>query len=748
MRPVLLAATCAGILLIFSLSNWHVAYGLCGGTLLLALCCTWHPTSRRHAATLLFFALGSGYAILRLQTALAQQWPVEPASQTRPVTLQVASIAQTSENNTRFTAWVETTTGRHKLLIHDRHQRDWPIGSRWQMPLRIRAAIGESNGSGFNREAWALANGIHGQASASIERQALPPATGPHIRWQQWRERVQQQLLRPAHAYPQGSALMNALSTGHYGQLTQQDWHTFRQLGINHLISISGLHIGMVALTAAWLARLLLRPIALAEPRRLHLAIGLIAALFYAALADFSIPVQRSLIMLAVFSWYWWHRRAAGAWRGWLTALFLVLIWHPFAALSLGFWFSFSMVAALIWVNQGRLKHHKQRIFWRSQLAATVLTLWASAQTFGTIPILSPLANLILIPWFSLILVPLTLLCTLLPIDFLLYYTATACEHTLQLLHHAASHGPLFTLPKLPTALWLAVLLASALLPLPRANGPHRWASAIFLLALFHRSPAPEHGNAHIRIHDVGQGLSIQIRTRHHWLLYDTGTAHATQSQLLPALWAQNLPPPDLLILSHRDNDHDGGHLPLQVAFPPRQLQAGQPQHYPNAQPCHGGQHWQWDGVHFELLTPKPHTHPNDNEHSCVLRVIAHGQALLITGDLGQQSEHQLIQQHGHALQSQFLLLGHHGSRSSTSTAWLDTVRPHTAIATTGFANSYGHPATVIRHRLSARQITLYTSAEHGCIDITLDGRNQPIQLQTPHLWQRKPFNIPTPHKP
>lgn len=750
MRPILLAAACLGLLVVFTLTNWSVAYALFGAALAWFIVCLCWANGRKYALMGLFFALGMAYSMMRVQHVLPQQWPSDPPAQKINATLQVASIAETGGNSVRFIAWVQSDMGQHRLLVHDRQQRDWPLGSRWTLPLRVRANIGSRNENGFDREAWALANGIHGTATAGATRIAMPSTSGFHIRWQQWRERVQQRLLRPAHAYPQGSALMNALSTGHYGQLTQHDWHTFRQLGINHLISISGLHIGMVALVAAWWARLLLRPFALREPRRPYLLIGLMAALFYAALADFSIPVQRSLIMLAVLAWYGWHRRATHAWQGWLLALLIVLLIQPFAALSLGFWFSFGMVAALIWVNQGYLKQNKKRIFWRSQAIATLLTIWASGQTFGLVPILSPLANLLLIPWFSFVLVPLTLLCTVLPADFLLYYTAAACEYTLHFLHWAASGSPTLTLPRLPTLLWLAVLVASGILFLPRGASLHRWAIIIFLLALTHRSPAPEHGNAHIRIHDVGQGLSVQIRTQNHWLLFDTGTAEATQNQLLPALWAQNLPPPDKLILSHHDTDHDGGYAALQVAFPPRQLIAGQPEHYPNAQHCTGGQHWQWDGVHFEWLTPPRHNHPDDNEHSCVLRIIAHGQALLITGDLGQQGEYQLIEQYGEKLESQFLILGHHGSRNSTSITWLNTIRPHTAIATSGFANSYGHPATSIRHSLSARKIQLLTSAEHGRIDIFFEPKASRIALMPPKLWQRKPFTTPTqaPHNP
>lgn len=686
---------------------------------------------------------GLCYGIWRIQAALSQQWPAEPESQRVNLVFQVASVAEETPYAVRFEALAQTGDGRqYRLLLSDRARREWVPGSRWRMTVRVRPTVGERSGNGFDREAWALSRGIHGLASAAKEREALPADGGWYSRWQQWRYGVQQQWQRSAADYPQGSALMRALGTGGYGGLEDEHWQAFRALGINHLVSISGLHIGMVALAAAGWARLLLMRLPVAEPRRWYLGIGLLTATVYGALAGFGVPVQRSLLMLAVFTWAWWRRGAVPPWQGWLWALAAVLLFDPLAVLGIGFWLSFGMVAALIWVSAGQLRQGKWQMLWRGQYAAGLLGFWAAGQLFGVVPLAAPVANALLIPWFSWVLTPLALLALVLPFDSLLRVAAAAGEYTMQAVVWAGSYLPVAHLAHLPPLFWLAVLAALAVLLLPRGLGLRPWAVLVLAASCLYRTPPPEAGTAAVRVHDVGQGLAVQVRTRNHWLLFDTGTAYAAQMQLLPDLWAQGLPDPDVLVLSHRDADHDGGLAAFRTAFAPRQVYAGQPAAYLPERTAHclGGTHWEWDGVWFEWLTP-PQAAGSDNDQSCVLRVVAGGQALLVGGDLGVRGERVLVEQYGSRLYSQLLVLGHHGSRTSSSTPFLDAVAPETAIAANGFANAYGHPSATVRHSLSARGIRLYTTARSGRMDFLLGGGNatEP-RLMSRRFWQRKPF--------
>lgn len=738
----------AGMLCFFALPDFAAARWLCAALCGLTVFCLLFRRYRYGtpaALMLVCFAFGTAYSLHATETALSRQVPADPPPHPTRAVFQVASAPEYRPDTVRFTATVRTEQGQHyRLSVSDRRQREWPPGSRWEMTVRIRPTIGAANENGFDLEAWALSRNIHGFVSAAAERTELPPADGIAVRWQQLRHRIQQRLHGVSADYPEGSALLNALATGGHGGLEDRHWHTFRRLGANHLVSISGLHIGMIALAAAWWARLLLRPLPLAEPRRWYLAVGMAAAFAYAALAGFGVPVQRSLIMLSVFTVNWWRRSGSSPWQSWITAMCAVLLLNPLSALSVGFWLSFGTVAALIWGSSGYLKAGKTILLLRAQTAAALGSFWAAAQAFGSVPLAAPLANLVLIPWFSWLLVPLVLAAAFIPFDPLLHLAAAACQYTLDGMTAAARYAPAAALPHLPAPLWLAVIAACAVLLMPRGFGLKPWALLVFAAALLYRSPAPAYGTAAVRIHDVGQGLSLQIRTRNHWLLFDTGTAAAAQTQLLPALSAQNLPPPDLLVLSHHDNDHDGGHTALTAILPPKQTAAGQPEFYADAVHC-SGTGWTWDGVWFEWLTPdKTDSRAADNEHSCVLRVVAGGHALLVSGDLGMEGERALVRRYGRNLYSQILILGHHGSRYSTAAEWLDAAAPHSAVATNGFANRYGHPAERVRHSLSARNIALYTSARHGSMDILLGGGTPPqIRLRRPAIWQRKPFPPP-----
>ena len=239
---------------------------------------------------------------------------------------------------------------RYRAQLNDYRERDWPAGSRWQADVRLRPMVGEANTVGFNREAWALANGIHAGGSIGKERVRLPENTQAGDAWRAYRARLQARWQRAAADYPQGAALMQALSLGEQSALPPEAWQAFRPLGINHLVSISGLHIGLVAVLAAGLMRALLRfaPGRRRQPKLWWLGAGVVAAVFYAALSGFAVPAQRALLMTAILAWGWYRREQVSPWQTWWRALAAVLLLDPLAVLGAGFWLSFGLVASLI----------------------------------------------------------------------------------------------------------------------------------------------------------------------------------------------------------------------------------------------------------------------------------------------------------------------------------------------------------------------------------------------------------------
>ena len=401
---------------------------------------------------------------------------------------------------------------------------------------------------------------------------------------------------------------------------------------------------------------------------------GAAGALFYALLAGFSVPTQRSVLMLAAFAWAWWRGSLSSGWAAWWQALAVVLLIDPLAVLGVGTWLSFGLVAALIWASAGRLKERGWRLAVRGQWAATVLSVVLLGYIFASLPIISPLVNAAMIPWFSWVLTPLALLGSVLPFASLQWVAAGLAEYTLCGLVWLAEVSPEFAVAAAPVPLLVLALAAALLWLLPRGLGLRPWAYLVLAGFVFYRPERLDDGLARITVMDAGQGLSVWVQTRDRNLLFDTGTAQAAQTGIVPSLNAMGVRRLDKLILSHHDSDHDGG-LDAVSDIEIGETLAGQPEFYPNAKFCAEAQ-WQWDGVDFELLRSSENPGGEDNDRSCVLRVVSDGQALLVTGDLGVKGEAELVERYGSSLYSQVLILGHHGSNTASSGGFLNTVAP------------------------------------------------------------------------
>nr|UOP05702.1 ComEC/Rec2 family competence protein [Conchiformibius kuhniae] len=301
---------------------------------------------------------------------------------------------------------------------------------------------------------------------------------------------------------------MRALSVGDRSGLPHDVWAAFRPLGLNHLVSISGLHISMVAVMAGLLCRWLMRRLRRvpARPRLWQLGAGVAAAAVYTGLAGFEIPALRSLLMLCVFAWAWARRGTQTAWQVWWTALAGVLLLQPAAVLTAGFWLSFGLVATLLWTLANRLPEHKWWQAVRGQWAATLVGGIGAAHFFGTLPVFSLPVNAVAIPLFSWVLVPVALLSSVSPFDFVRDWAAVLGEWVSTALLWLGARLPDMALAQAPAPVLLTALAGAFLLLLPQGG---RWrplaccAIAVFLL---YRPPAPQ-APLTVRVWDVGQGL-------------------------------------------------------------------------------------------------------------------------------------------------------------------------------------------------------------------------------------------------
>ena len=693
---------------------------------------------------LLCVLAGMVYGVWRTEAALARQWPLGNAKQV-VLTVEVADLPREDERRVQFMARAWDGAGREfVLLLSDYQQRDWDIGSHWTVSARVRPVIGEVNLRGLNREAWALATGIGGVGTLGKGRTAL--AAGSSAGLTAWRSAISQRWQAVAardDSVSDGLGLMRALSIGEQSALRPELWQACRPLGLTHLVSISGLHVTMVAVLCGFLMKCLLRrlPVLPRKPRLWVLAGGVAGALLYAGLAGFGVPTQRSVLMLAAFAWAWWRGGGLSVWAGWWQALALILLFDPLAVLAVGTWLSFGLVAALIWGGAGRLNVRGWRVAVRGQWAASLCSVGLLGYVFASLPLLSPLVNVVAIPWFSWVLTPLALLGSVLPWPPLQWLAAVFGEYTLRLLVWLAKMVPEWAVAAAPWPLLLLAVCALLCLLLPRGMGVRPWAGLVLAGFVCYHPNTVEEGRLKVVVMDAGQGLSVWMQTARRNLLFDTGTVQAAGAGIVPSLYAFGVRRLDALVLSHHDTDHAGGFEAVGRALQPAVLWAGQPDFYPQARLC--AEHkWQWDGVWFEFLRPSEMSVAEDNDQSCVLRVVAGGEALLITGDLGQKGELALLEKYGADVYSQVLVLGHHGSNTASAGAFLNGVAPQYAVASSGYANAYGHPTAAVQNRVAAHGISLLRTDVSGALVFELGGNGvfQGRLQQDKFYWQKKPF--------
>lgn len=593
-------------------------------------------------------------------------------------------------------------------------------GDGWLLPVRLTRPRGAANPGGlagsFDYAAWLLQKGVRATGHVRGEPQRLEVgAPGAMQRVHRLRGQVRQRFLAVLDGAPYAGMLV-ALAVGDQQAIPPAQWDSFRRTGIAHLVSISGLHVALVASLAAGVAGALWRrvpPLVLRLPvRKLQAVAALVAGSGYALLAGMGIPVLRALLMLAVVALAVLGGRQAAPSRVLALALLVVLLFDPWAVLAPGFWLSFGAVGVILHVIGGRARSLSGwKAALRIQLAISLALVPLLVLFFQSVPLLSPLANALAIPLVSFVVTPLTLTAVLLPFDFLLHWA-----HALT----AAMMWPIEELARIDAAFWqqaaaptwlgVAAGLALALLILPRAT-PGKPAALVVLIALLGwQAPRPPSGGFRLQVLDVGQGLAVHVQTARHDLLYDAGPTFgrhgdAGERLLLPYLRTQGVRELDLQVLSHEDSDHVGGARSVLAAMPVQAIvtPAGSGAFLPASararlQACAAGQRWQWDEVWFEFLHPasplgeRPPRRAG-NEASCVLQVRAASGSALLTGDIGTTTEATLLAVHGkEALASTVVVSAHHGSRSSSSPAFVDAVMAEAVIHSAGYRNAFGHP--------------------------------------------------------
>ncbi len=722
-------------------------------------------------AALLGFCHAAYIAQVRLADSLPNDW------QGQNITLSgvVAEMPRVHERGLRFIFDVEhvetadaTVPARILLASYDTKSMpplDIHAGERWRFTVRLKQPHSTRNPYTSDFEVWALERNI--RATGYIYNRSEPQMLDASVIRPAYLIELLRESLRTRFHQSLGDApyagILVALAIGDQASISQEEWRLFTRTGVNHLMSISGLHITLLSSLffgmTYWLWRRSTRLTLRLPARKAAALVGVIVALAYSLISGFEIPAQRTFYMLTTFAGMLLLSRNVAPSQMLAAALMVVLILDPWAVMAPGFWLSFGAVALIFYVSANRLaRPHWLVEYGKVQWAMTIGLIPPLLALFQQLSLVSPLANAFAIPLVSLLVVPFTLLGAL-----------PGFEWTLHLAHYVLAFCMtlLRLLDDLPVSVWtqhappawaIGAGVLGALWILAPRGFPLRAFGFILLLPMFLIEPeTPVRDTARIWVFDVGQGLAVAVQTQHHALLFDTGPDYAGEADsgnriLVPALRGLGVNQLDTLILSHGDIDHIGGTDSVVQSIPTRRVLTSldlEDRRLAGMQTivsCQESMQWDWDGVHFEILHPplSAADKRHDNDQSCVLRISIGDQHVLLTGDIEKASEARLLDKHSDKLPTTLLVAPHHGSRSSSGAAFVKAVAPKYVIFTSGYRNRFRHPHPEVVRRYQAQGTHILRSDLDGAITIDLDASTIRLDVYRHshrRYWSRFPEN-------
>lgn len=624
-------------------------------------------------------------------------------------------------------------------------------GETWRVVVKLKKPRGFVNPGGFDYQALLLRRGI-GATGYIRQGESRLLEAAPAFSLDVLRYELQQWLINKSQSNEKG--ILIALLVGDTSLVDKEHWGELIKTGTNHLIAISGLHLGFFAIVGFFIGNLIGRFVQLIWHRCPSMVTGYIFSisltLFYSLIAGLNIPTIRTLIMLAVVQVVLLWRRSFRAKDSLLIALVFVLLYDPLAAYDIGFWLSFCAVAMLIFCFSGRLSINSNNtsifengknnlwVFVKSQWVMFIGLLIPLAMLIHSSSLLAPLANFLAIPVITFFVVPCLILAALCHYIFTGAETLflDAAELGILIVHKWLNYllllgngkfNPLININ--PWAIGLAVLSVFLIL-LPRGLG-NKWMGALGLGFVF-IVPLKQLPDLQMLVFDVGQGTAVLIRTPHHQLLYDTGPIYtenfdAGSGIIVPYLQSQGLRSLDAVVVSHNDQDHSGGLERVLAATQVDRLWLGEQDKYRSehshvsGESCHQQSPWQWEKVSFRFVTWPILQNAKANNHSCVLLVEYDGHKILLTGDIEKEVEQILLKQES-LTSVDVLLAPHHGSHTSSTAAFVAQTQPQTVIYSAGFHNQHGHPHADIQARYMAAGSVPLNTAYAGAIELVWQG--------------------------
>ena len=695
------------------------------------------------------------------------------------------------------------------------HPRDevWPRpGEYWRLTVRLKRPHAPVNPGGFDLELRYLQQGV-GALGRVYARERLPhapaemawqPGAAVLVAFEGWRTTLRDRLeavyahrvASPGSGRPARWDLLGVvagLALGDQGAIGAGLWGLFSRTGVSHLMAISGMHVTMLALVAAWLAGLGLRTIARRGgslsrllgrvPRQvLVLSIAVLAAFGYALLSGWGIPSQRTCWMLTVAAITSLSGRGRGAMDVTLLAAAVVVAFNPWAVATAGFWLSFGAVVAILWCAHGQDSHDLRRVAipgigsmrLPSALREAITSQWAATvglaplvvALFSTFSLIGPAANAVAIPLVSFLVTPLAvaaalsaplaepLAAILLHVDLWMIDRLIAMLHLLDRLPAASvaipAPGPLTLVCAVIGA---AVTIAPSGFPM-RAAG---WLCLLPMLLAASRLPAPD--ELRITVLDIGQGSSVLVEAGHARLLFDAGRGSGVDRSaaarfLVPYLRSRGIETIDMLVVSHLDVEHAGGAAAVLHSLRPARLLTGFDVRLMDVeakalarvdkQACVAGMRLQSGLATIEILHPPAiadrRHRARDNAAGCVLRVSSPAGSVLLTADLPASEDLALVRSGGERLRSDVLVVPQQGGRNATSALLLAAVQPSHALLQVGYRNRHRHPHPAVLERLAQSGGRVLRTDLDGAIEVRLRASTPPQvrrwRRDSPPYWR------------
>jgi competence protein ComEC len=674
---------------------------------------------------------------------LSSEQTIQPVQ----ITGNVSSLV-IADQNIRFNISV-TQIGNEHLLFAKTFRLSWrdPVwqvqqGQQVKLLVKVKPPHGLANEAGFNYQQWLFSQSIiaTGYVKPHNTNQLIDDIKS-----------VRQTLLNRMLFFDlPNSSWLAALTFGYRGLLQPEDWHLVQKTGVAHLIAISGLHLGLVASVSyvliAWIGGGLISRFYTLHPINLHkvaMLLTLFTTLAYSALAGFGLPTLRAWLMLLLFSVFFLSHKHLGATSYILLGLSCFILLFPLSIFGLSFWLSFSAVIIIRFV------------FWRwpvksggfsllailsglvkVQLCLTVLMLPLVAWQFSYISTVSPLVNLIAVPVVTMALVPICLLaviCLVMKPDWalgLFSFADQIVSYGLSFLELALKlPGAFFNFSAFPAAVWICVFLFVFCCCLPSfwLDKKHLF---LLLLPLFSYLLTQRTNIWQIDILDVGHGVAVLISKNNHAIIYDVGASYPSgfnmaDSVLLPLLQARGLSRVDLVFISHGDNDHAGSLPQLLNGIQVSEVLTSQNW-------CQQNVAISWQGLSIKALWPDDVLRYNTNNGSCVIKVSDQYHSLLLPGDIDKSIEKQLVDLYPKLLQSDILLAAHHGSNTSSSSEFIQTVAAEYVIFSQGFMNRWGFPRQEVVDRYQIYNPILLSTSVSGQVSFQMEyNSSAPISLKT-----------------